>query len=134
MLLLAVQLVVHFAYGADPTACVIPLGLSDPPAVAAGVPPFADGATVRVRGCGIEAEHATVNTVAERDRLWTSYVAWLERMGFTAARSEHEAPWNEVRWQRFERDGRAVELQVRRPGHSDSWMVMLVPKQTGSPW
>lgn len=71
MLLVAVQL----AQADDSSSCVIPLGFSDPSVVAAGLPPFED-ATVRVRGCYIEAEHATVGTVQERDRLWSVYVAW----------------------------------------------------------
>lgn len=96
-------------------------------------PPFLTSSSVQARGCYVEAHHAGPDTAAARDTLWTEYSAWLGDMGFVPARTAHAAPWNHVRWQRFEHDGDDVELQIRRPAGAEDWLVMLVPKGAATP-
>jgi hypothetical protein len=118
------------ALAADPRACTLFSGGGP----MAPTPPFARAASVSVQGCYLEALHGGVATDDVRDRIWGAYVGWLTEVGFVPARAEHAEPWNHVRWQRFQHDGADVELQIRRPDHSEAWLVMLIPKKPGSPW
>ena len=123
----------HLAFAFDYSTCALPINRVDKSGDA-GAGPMVEAANVDVRGCYVEAAHAGPDTITQRDQLWSEYSSWLAALGFAPSRSEHHEPWNEVRWQRFEHDGKSVELQIRRPDHADTWAVMLVPKATGSLW
>jgi hypothetical protein len=125
---------VHAAFAGDDSACALPLDRIAYGGATAGAGPLLGAAMVNVRGCYIEAAYPGPDTLSRRDQLWTEYEAWLGALGFAPSRREHHEPWNEVRWQRFERDGASVELQIRRPDHADSWAVMVVPKASRSLW
>ncbi len=34
-------------------------------------------------------------------------------------------PWNRVKWQRFERAGERLELQIRRAANEEGWRVYV---------
>lgn len=99
--------------------------------------PIASAFDVQVNEGGLQALHAADGAVQERDRLWVLYADWLEEIGFRVARRGHAAPWQRVRWQRFESIDGPVELQVRRRAGDGAWMALVIPRGGGSggaPW
>lgn len=103
--------------------------------------PLASAATVEFgvwRPTAVTALHpASDLTVRERDRLWVTYVKWLEGAGYLPARPNHSVPWRRARWQRFEREDGPIELEIRKRHRHGAWEVLILPRGGGSggaPW
>lgn len=76
----------------------------------------------------VQVVHPSASPSAERDRLYVQYRKWLTAQGYVPVHRDHKAPWQRVRWQRFENEDRAVDLEVRRNKKLDAWSVWLVPR------
>ena len=88
-----------------------------------------DGRTgVHVYPCQLDIWLPGEDGLTARDQLWDEWTGWLVSAGFTPASRDQHMPWNQVRWQAFQRGDLRVELQVRRPwGDSGDWEVLLTP-------
>ena len=90
--------------------------------------PLAEGDKVRFHPWAVQVLHPSPSPSAERDRLYVQYSKWLTTEGYIPVHRDHKMPWQRVRWQRFENEEGAVDLEVRRNKKLDAWSVWVIPR------
>jgi hypothetical protein len=102
--------------------------LVNPRAEAWSHSPLIDGDHVLFHPWSVQIVHPSPSPRAERDRLFVQYSKWLTAQGYIPVHRDHKAPWQRLRWQRFENEEGAVDLDVRRNKKLDAWSVWVVPR------
>ena len=102
--------------------------LLDPRAEGWARAPLAETDRLLLHPWSVQVVHPSPSPSAERDRLYVQYRKWLTEQGYVPVHRDHKAPWQRVRWQRFENEDGAVDLEVRRNKKLDAWSVWLVPR------
>jgi hypothetical protein len=102
--------------------------LLDPRAEAWTRAPLAAADRLQLHPWALQVVHPSPSPSAERDRLYVQYSKWLTAQGYIPVHRDHKAPWQRVRWQPFENEQGAVDLEVRRNKKLDAWSVWLVPR------
>jgi hypothetical protein len=102
--------------------------LVNPRAEAWARAPLAEADRLLVHPWAVQVVHPSPPPSSERDRLYVQYSKWLTSQGYIPVHRDHKAPWQRVRWQRFENEEGALDLEVRRNRKLDAWSVWVVPR------